>query len=126
VIETRSLPALLIVTGRAVLAQAAPVGVLGPVAVDAGGGGFAMLRPGLVAAGAGDGAMGAVKRVVGREVVEDRLVQPDDVGLSPLVVGMAASAGGGREPLRLAVEARCSTQVLAHLLVALDAERILG
>ena len=125
VIELRLPPPVRRVALAAVLAEAAPMGVVLEVAVDAFARGIAMLRIDLVAQGAVGPCVGPDEVEIGEGVIEGIARQAENVRIPALVIGMAASALGPRNPRKAAVEACALLEVFGHRIVAFETERVL-
>jgi hypothetical protein len=118
-------PVLLVVAGRALLAEFTLVNVIVPVARDALGPGFPVLLFGSVTFTTRHPRVSPAKREVSDPVVEGVLVEADDIGAAPLVVCVTADAVCLHDIRGLAVKADSSLQVLCNILVAVETQGVL-
>ena len=125
-VERRRLfPAFGRVASFASFTESAFVRLVLPVAANA-----VMLRrtellSGTVTSLAGGGRMGAFEPEIGQTMVESRVIERRDLGLSAFVVGVAVLALDAGHICPLAVEARLVGEILGHILVAVEAQLVL-
>lgn len=96
------------------------------MAVDTVGRRVAMFRAGRVAAGAFGIRMLADQFEVGKQVIERRFNQLDDVGIATLVIGMTGRTGLVRDRISFAVKAELVAEVRGDILVAVATQSILA
>jgi hypothetical protein len=123
VIEVRLLPGLRIVTGAAIRSQRVVVRIVFLVAANAGVGSLAERHSLRVTAGTGQGDMRIQQFEVGQVMGEARLAEPRDIGVTPVVLGVAAAAFTGSGRRHAAVIASLAADVFRNIFVTVETKR---
>jgi len=125
VVEGRLLPVRILVTGRAILAEASAVHIVALVAGNTFETRLAMLLFCDMAIGTRNRHVGALQRVVRKAVIEGRGIQPHDIRLPAPVVRVTAATRRCSQAWREAMKPLACCEIGTHILMATEAEPIL-